>query len=73
MSVFKVSVRTFDGINHIKEILTKGVKESKDKGFDVKVTILGAPDYLCEVTTASKEEGEQAIMIALNAIKGATE
>ena len=33
MSVFKVSVKTFDGILHIREILTKGVKASKDKGY----------------------------------------
>ena len=54
MSVFKVSVRTFEGIYHIKEILTKGVKASKDKGYDVKITILGAPDYFCEVATPTK-------------------
>jgi translation initiation factor 2 alpha subunit (eIF-2alpha) len=35
----------------------------------VKITILGAPDYLCEISSSTKEEGEEGIMLALDAIK----
>lgn len=69
LSIFKLAAKGFDGIVQIKEILKAGVKASKDKNFDVKITILGAPDYLCEVSTATKEDGEIAIMTALDKIR----
>jgi translation initiation factor 2 alpha subunit (eIF-2alpha) len=42
-------VKLFDGIIKLKEILRSGVEAAKKKEFDVKITILGAPDYLCEI------------------------
>ena len=48
IAIFKVSVvKLFDGIIKLKEILKAGAEASKAKDYDVKITILGAPDYLC--------------------------
>lgn len=59
IAIFKVAaVKHFDGILKIKEILKAGAEASKQKDYEVKITILGAPDYLCEISTATKEEGE---------------
>lgn len=69
IAIIKVSVKSFDGILKIKEILKAGAEESKKKGYEVKITILGAPEYLCEISTSTKEEGEEALMIAINKIK----
>lgn len=69
IAIFKVSVKTFDGILKIKEILNAGAAAAKEKNFDVKITILGAPDYLCEISTSTKEEGEEALMLTLDKIK----
>ena len=69
MAIFKVSIKLFDGIGVLKKVLKAGVDASTEKGYDVKITILGAPDYLAEVSTATKEEGEEAIMCALNRIE----
>jgi translation initiation factor 2 alpha subunit (eIF-2alpha) len=56
IAIFKVSVvKLFDGIIKLKEILKAGAEASKAKDYDVKITILGAPDYLCEISTATKE------------------
>jgi translation initiation factor 2 alpha subunit (eIF-2alpha) len=47
IAIFRVSVKSFDGILKIKKILESGTEAAKQKNFDVKITILGAPDYLC--------------------------
>lgn len=55
IAIFKVSVvKLFDGIIKLKEILRAGADASKQKDYDVKITILGAPDYLCEISTSTK-------------------
>ena len=69
MAVFKVSIKVFDAIGTLKKILKMGVEASTSQGYDVKITILGAPGYLAGGSTASKEDGEKAIMIALDAIE----
>ena len=68
MAIFKITIKVFDGIGVLKKILKVGLDESKEKGYDIKITTLGAPDYLVEVQTAAKEDGEAAIMFALNKI-----
>ena len=54
IAVIEVSVRCFDGISKIKEILSLGIAASKSKNYDAKIFIIGAPAYMIEVTTATK-------------------
>ena len=55
IAVIDVSIKSFDGINKIKEVLKLGIDASKEKGYDAKIFIIGAPAYMIEVTTATKE------------------
>lgn len=47
MANFSISCRSFEGIQAIKKALQAGIEASKQKGFDVKVFIIGAPKYTC--------------------------
>lgn len=40
---FHLAVKTFDGIHELKRVLNLGVNAAKDKGYEVKVFIIGAP------------------------------
>lgn len=47
MANFSISCRSFKGIAAIKRALHAGIAASKEKGFDVKIFIIGAPKYTC--------------------------
>lgn len=51
MAEFSVEVKSFEGINAIKRILHRGVEAAKEKHFDVRISIIGAPKYTCFVET----------------------
>lgn len=57
MANFSVSCRSIKGINAIKRALNFGIEAAKEKGFDVKIFIIGAPKYTCEVSSATVESG----------------
>jgi translation initiation factor 2 alpha subunit (eIF-2alpha) len=69
MANFSVSCRSFKGIAAIKRALHAGIAASKEKGFDVKIFIIGAPKYTCEVSTATVESGREALLTALAAVE----
>lgn len=71
MANFSVSCRSFKGIAAIKRALHAGIAASKEKGFDVKIFIIGAPKYTCEVSTATVESGREALLTALAAVETA--
>lgn len=53
MANFSVSCRSIKGITAIKGALHSGIAAAKEKGFDVKIFIIGAPKYTCEVSSAT--------------------
>ena len=53
MANFSVSCRSFQGIHAIKVALHEGINIAKEKGYDVKVFIIGAPKYTCEVSSVT--------------------
>jgi translation initiation factor 2 alpha subunit (eIF-2alpha) len=53
MANFSVSSRSFQGIHAIKKALNSGIVHAKEKGYDVKIFIIGAPKYTCEVSSAT--------------------
>lgn len=57
MANFSVSCRSIKGINAIKRALHAGIEAAKEKGFEVKIFIIGAPKYTCEVSSATIESG----------------
>lgn len=68
MANFSASCRSFEGIHAIKKALHGGIELAKDKGFEVKIFIIGAPKYTCEVSSATIEAGKEALNIALGRI-----
>lgn len=69
MANFSISSRSFEGIQAIKKALQAGIEVAKEKGYDVKVFIIGAPKYTCEVSSATIEAGKEALNITLSAIE----
>ncbi len=69
MANFSVSCRSFQGIHAIKLALNEGISIAKEKGYDVKIFIIGAPKYTCEVSSVTVETGKEALNLALNAIE----
>lgn len=69
MANFSVSVRSFEGIYTIKKILHAGIEAAKAKGYEVKISIIGAPKYICEVSSTTKESGRDALLITLKEIE----
>jgi translation initiation factor 2 alpha subunit (eIF-2alpha) len=69
MANFSVSCRTIKGIDAIKKALHGGIEAAKEKGYDVKIFIIGAPKYTCEVSSATVESGREALNHALKAIE----
>jgi translation initiation factor 2 alpha subunit (eIF-2alpha) len=69
MANFSISSRSFEGIQAIKKALQAGIEAAKEKGYDVKVFIIGAPKYTCEVSSATIEAGKEALNITLSAIE----
>lgn len=69
MANFSVSCRTVEGIQAIKKALQAGIEAAKAKGYDVKVFIIGAPKYTCEVSSASIETGKEALITTLSTIE----
>ena len=57
MANFSVSCRYIEGIAAIKKALNAGIEYAKEKGFVVKIFIIGAPKYTCEVESATIEAG----------------
>jgi translation initiation factor 2 alpha subunit (eIF-2alpha) len=53
MANFSVSCRSFEGISAIKKALQSGIEGAKEKGYDVKIFIIGAPKYTCEVSSVT--------------------
>ena len=53
MANFSVSSRSFQGIHAIKKALHSGIIHAKEKGYDVKIFIIGAPKYTCEVSSVT--------------------
>lgn len=72
MANFSISCRSFEGIQAIKRALQAGIEASKEKGYDVKVFIIGAPKYTCEVSSATIEAGKEALNITLSTIESKT-
>jgi translation initiation factor 2 alpha subunit (eIF-2alpha) len=68
MANFSASCRTFEGIHAIKQALHLGIQAAKEKGYDVKVFIIGAPKYTCEVSSVTIDAGKEALNTALAAI-----
>ena len=69
MANFSISFRTFEGIAAIKRALHSGIQAAKDKGYDVKIFIIGAPKYTCEVSSATVEAGREALMVGLGQVE----
>lgn len=69
MANFSASCRTFEGIHAIKKALHSGIDAAKEKGYDVKVFIIGAPKYTCEVSSVTIEAGKEALTIAVSTIE----
>ena len=69
MANFSISCRTFEGIAAIKRALHSGIQAAKDKGYDVKIFIIGAPKYTCEVSSATVEAGREALMVGLGQVE----
>jgi translation initiation factor 2 alpha subunit (eIF-2alpha) len=69
MANFSVSCRSFEGIKAIKRALHSGIEGSKEKGYDVKIFIIGAPKYTCEVSSATIEAGREALHLTLQAVE----
>jgi translation initiation factor 2 alpha subunit (eIF-2alpha) len=69
MANFSISCRSIKGIGAIKKALHAGIDSAKEKGFDVKIFIIGAPKYTCEVSSATVESGRDALNFALQAIE----
>ena len=57
MANFSVSCRSLKGITAIKRALNAGIENAKEKGYEVKIFIIGAPKYTCEVSSATVESG----------------
>lgn len=57
MANFSTSCRSFEGIHAIKKVIQAGIDEAKEKGYDVKIFIIGAPKYTCEVSSVTIEAG----------------
>ena len=53
MANFSVSCRSIKGIGSIKRALNAGIEHAKEKGYEVKIFIIGAPKYTCEVSSAT--------------------
>jgi translation initiation factor 2 alpha subunit (eIF-2alpha) len=71
MANFSVSCRTIKGIGAIKKALHVGIDSAKEKGYEVKIFIIGAPKYTCEVSSATVESGREALNYTLHAIEKA--
>lgn len=69
MANFSASCRTFEGIHAIKKALHVGIDAAKEKGYDVKIFIIGAPKYTCEVSSVTIESGKQALNTAILVIE----
>lgn len=69
MANFSVSCRSIKGITAIKRALHAGIDAAKEKGYDVKIFIIGAPKYTCEVSSDTVESGREALNFALQAIE----
>ena len=69
MANFSTSCRTFEGIAAIKRSLHAGIQASKEKGYEVNIFIIGAPKYICEVSSVTAESGREALMVALNRVE----
>lgn len=69
MANFSVSCRSFEGINAIKLALQSGIVAAKEKGYDVKIFIIGAPKYTCEVSSITLESGRDALQSALAVVE----
>lgn len=69
MANFSASCRSFEGIHAIKKALQSGIEAAKQKGYSVKVFIIGAPKYTCEVSSATIEAGRDSLSITLQTIE----
>ena len=69
MANFSASCRKFEGIHAIKEALHMGIAAAKEKGYEVKIFIIGAPKYTCEVSSVTIEAGRDALNIAIASIE----
>jgi len=69
MANFSVSCRSFEGIKAIKKALNGGIASAKEKGYEVKIFIIGAPKYTCEVSSVTTEAGRDSLGITLASIE----
>lgn len=69
MANFSASCRSFEGIHAIRKALQQGIEAAKEKNYDVKVFIIGAPKYTCEVSSVTIEAGKEALSVALAVIE----
>lgn len=57
MANFSITCRSFGGIHAIKKVIQAGIDAAKEKGYEVKIFIIGAPKYTCEVSSVTLEAG----------------
>ena len=66
---FKLTCLTFDGIDVIREALLAAKHALNDETWKLEFKMIAAPNYMCEVLTHKKKEGQDKLIEALTIIK----
>lgn len=66
---FTLTCTSFEGVDVIKEALLRAKHAVNTDGWNVEFKMIAPPNYMCQVITFRKGEGEQKLIHALKIIK----